>query len=70
MPDPPNAVGDPKPASTRPSFTGYWKRSKDQQTGQSLTFVSSKLGQTSGTYLIAIVTSGTWLLLETGVRIL
>ncbi|KAI0858590.1 hypothetical protein F4860DRAFT_299985 [Xylaria cubensis] len=31
----------------RPSFTGFWKRSKDKQAAQSLTFVSSKLGQPS-----------------------
>ncbi|KAI1156094.1 hypothetical protein F4825DRAFT_446831 [Nemania diffusa] len=47
MSDLPGA-GDPKPGSARPSFTGYWKRSKDQQATQSLTFVSSKLGQSSG----------------------
>ncbi|KAI1118854.1 hypothetical protein F5Y14DRAFT_182648 [Nemania sp. NC0429] len=46
MPDPPSA-GEPKSGSARPSFTGYWKRSKDQQAAQSLTFVSSKLGQSS-----------------------
>ncbi|RWA07468.1 hypothetical protein EKO27_g7637, partial [Xylaria grammica] len=31
----------------QPSFTGYWKRSKDQQATKNLTFVSSKLGQPS-----------------------
>lgn len=67
MPDSPDAA-DPKPGSARPSFTGYWKRSKDKQAAQSLTFVSSKLGQTSGISLIAIVTFGTWLLQETRVR--
>ncbi|KAI0107499.1 hypothetical protein GGR51DRAFT_150115 [Nemania sp. FL0031] len=44
MPDS-HGAGDPKLGSARPSFTGYWKRSKDQQASQSLTFVSSKLGQ-------------------------
>ncbi|KAI0539667.1 hypothetical protein GGR58DRAFT_218656 [Xylaria digitata] len=37
--------GDSKPDSARPSFTGYWKHSKDQQAAKTLTFVSSKLGQ-------------------------
>ncbi|KAI0430564.1 hypothetical protein F5Y09DRAFT_341497 [Xylaria sp. FL1042] len=44
MPDSLEA-GDAKPDSARPSFTGYWKRSKDEQATQNLTFVSSKLGQ-------------------------
>ncbi|KAI0818249.1 hypothetical protein GGR55DRAFT_694479 [Xylaria sp. FL0064] len=44
MPDSLGA-GDAKPDSDRPSFTGYWKRSKDEQAAQNLTFVSSKLGQ-------------------------
>jgi hypothetical protein len=56
MPDSPS-TGDPKPSSARPSFTGYWKRSKDQQATQSLTFVSSKLGQSLGTSLIIPVVS-------------
>ncbi|KAF2972254.1 hypothetical protein GQX73_g1220 [Xylaria multiplex] len=38
-------AGDSKPDSARPSFTGYWKHSKDQQAAKTLTFVSSKLGQ-------------------------
>ncbi|KAI3329000.1 hypothetical protein HD806DRAFT_269239 [Xylariaceae sp. AK1471] len=38
------AAGVPK---FRPSFTGYWKRSKDQQAGKNLTFVTSKLSQSS-----------------------
>ncbi|KAI1120918.1 hypothetical protein F5Y10DRAFT_257420 [Nemania abortiva] len=46
MPDSLGA-GDPKLGAARPSFTGYWKRSKDQQASQSLTFVTSKLGQPS-----------------------
>ncbi|KAI8635353.1 hypothetical protein F5Y19DRAFT_8902 [Xylariaceae sp. FL1651] len=37
--------GDPKLLSSRPSFTDYWKRSKDQQADKSLTFVSSNLEQ-------------------------
>ncbi|KAI0457707.1 hypothetical protein F5B21DRAFT_462791 [Xylaria acuta] len=44
MPDS-RGAGDPK--ADRPSFTGFWKRSKDKQAAQSLTFVSSKLGQPS-----------------------
>ncbi|KAJ3561140.1 hypothetical protein NPX13_g9059 [Xylaria arbuscula] len=36
---------DSQPDSERPSFAGYWKRSKDEQAAQNLTFVSSKLGQ-------------------------
>ncbi|KAI0465794.1 hypothetical protein F4859DRAFT_499632 [Xylaria cf. heliscus] len=44
MPDS-RGAGDAKPH--RPSFTGFWKRSKDKQAAQSLTFVSSKLGQPS-----------------------
>ncbi|KAI1425459.1 hypothetical protein F5Y12DRAFT_714309 [Xylaria sp. FL1777] len=39
--------GDGKPDPARPSFTGFWKRSKDEQAAQNLTFVSSKLGQPS-----------------------
>ncbi|KAI1310341.1 hypothetical protein F5Y03DRAFT_345865 [Xylaria venustula] len=45
MPDSVGGTGDAEPGQARPSFTGYWKRSKDQQAAQNLTFVSSKLGQ-------------------------
>ncbi|KAK5629904.1 hypothetical protein RRF57_005619 [Xylaria bambusicola] len=40
-------MSDPQPDLARPSFAGYWKRSKDEQATQNLTFVSSKLGQPS-----------------------
>ncbi|KAI0512544.1 hypothetical protein F5B22DRAFT_648648 [Xylaria bambusicola] len=40
-------MSDPQPDLARPSFSGYWKRSKDQQAASNLTFVSSKLGQPS-----------------------
>ncbi|KAI0200152.1 hypothetical protein F4808DRAFT_170624 [Astrocystis sublimbata] len=36
-------AGDQNP--DRPSFTDYWKQSKDKQAAQNLTIVSSKLGQ-------------------------
>ncbi|GAP83535.1 putative alanine racemase [Rosellinia necatrix] len=44
MPDPGGAE-NLKPNSSRPSFTGFWKHSKNKQASQNLTFVSSKLGQ-------------------------
>ncbi|KAI0404233.1 hypothetical protein F4802DRAFT_568539 [Xylaria palmicola] len=44
MPDSPGADGQ---TPDRPSFTGFWKGSKDKQAAQSLTFVTSKLGQQS-----------------------
>ncbi|KAI0966369.1 hypothetical protein F4678DRAFT_450068 [Xylaria arbuscula] len=40
-------TGDAEPDQARPSFTGFWKSSKDKQAAQNLTFVSSKLGQPS-----------------------
>ncbi|KAI1733878.1 hypothetical protein F4680DRAFT_440119 [Xylaria scruposa] len=45
----PDSRGTGDPEADRPSFTGFWKRSKDKQAAQSLTFVSSKLGQPSAT---------------------
>ncbi|KAI1757029.1 hypothetical protein F4782DRAFT_480938 [Xylaria castorea] len=43
----PNSRGAEDSEADRPSFTGFWKRSKDKLATQSLTFVSSKLGQSS-----------------------
>ncbi|KAI0555410.1 hypothetical protein F4679DRAFT_523626 [Xylaria curta] len=45
----PDSRGAGDSEADRPSFTGFWKRSKDKQAAQSLTFVSSKLGQPSAT---------------------
>lgn len=45
----PDSRGAGEATADRPSFTRFWKRSKDKQAAQSLTFVSSKLGQPSGT---------------------
>ncbi|KAI8948889.1 hypothetical protein F4801DRAFT_555033 [Xylaria longipes] len=43
----PDSRGTKDPKADKPSFTNFWKRSKDKQAAQSLTFVSSKLGQPS-----------------------
>ncbi|KAI0447730.1 hypothetical protein F4803DRAFT_497278 [Xylaria telfairii] len=43
----PDSQGAGEAKADRPSFTRFWKRSKDKQATQSLTFVSSKLGQPS-----------------------
>ncbi|KAI1820781.1 hypothetical protein F4861DRAFT_37921 [Xylaria intraflava] len=38
---------DSSKPSSRPSFRGFWQKSKDQQAGKNLTFISSNLGQST-----------------------